>query len=206
MRICSKFQIFDLAKKIKGIILRPAKQCLRPELCQLASDSRVGKNEDFSERLKPISKGGLFTRFQIARTSTTAGHRGAQGLHRMDTTQPTSDSLNDSECGYHQGVQQLLCPARLLPHLNGLDAFGTNPSQIGRRWFADRRCRSEGSRRVLERYRSAPSGRCTSVPDYDAYPTLIHVGPSHNVLRFSAAAKLFAPPLQTIPGKVPAMA
>jgi hypothetical protein len=81
-------QIFDLAKKIKGIILRPAKQCLRPELCQLAANRQIlasEKNEDFSEQLEPISRGGLFTRFQIARATTTAGHRGAQRLHRMDT-------------------------------------------------------------------------------------------------------------------------
>jgi hypothetical protein len=64
----------------------PANRCIfTPALTQILASE---KNEDFSERLKPISRGGLFTRFQIPRATTTAGHRGAQGLHRMDTTNP----------------------------------------------------------------------------------------------------------------------
>jgi len=90
--LAANLQIFDLAKKIKRIVLRPAKQCLRPKLRELAANRPflATANMEHSGERRLISKGGLFTRFQIAIRGIRSPHRpqdpfGAQGLHRMDT-------------------------------------------------------------------------------------------------------------------------
>ena len=92
--LAANLQIFDLAKKIKRIVLRPAKQCLRPKLRELAANRPflATANMEHSGERRLISKGGLFTRFQIAIRGIRSPHRpqdpfGAQGLHRMDTIQ-----------------------------------------------------------------------------------------------------------------------
>jgi hypothetical protein len=77
---------FRLSQKNQRKRSSAPKQCLRPELCQLATNRQIlasEKNEDFGERLKPISRGRLFTRFQIEirriRPKTTVGHSRCTG-------------------------------------------------------------------------------------------------------------------------------
>jgi hypothetical protein len=67
---------------------------LRPKLRELAANRPflATANMEHSGERRLISKGGLFTRFQIAIRGIRSPHRpqdpfGAQGLHRMDTIQ-----------------------------------------------------------------------------------------------------------------------